>query len=83
LDALGGVALLLILNRRRNESVMIGDEIEVSVLAVMGGQVRVGIHAPRSLPILRKEIYLDVRHWLDGVKDEKAVEEPLARPKSD
>jgi carbon storage regulator len=40
---------------------MIGDEIEVSVLAVMGEKVRIGISAPRSVPVFRKEVYLDIQ----------------------
>jgi carbon storage regulator len=40
---------------------MIGDEIEVSVLAVMGEKVRIGIEAPRSVPVFRKEVYLEIQ----------------------
>jgi carbon storage regulator len=40
---------------------MIGDEIEVSVLAIMGEKVRIGIQAPRDIPVFRKEVYLEIR----------------------
>jgi len=40
---------------------MIGDEIEVSVLAVMGEKVRIGIDAPRSVPVFRKEVWVDIQ----------------------
>jgi carbon storage regulator len=40
---------------------MIGDDIEVSVLAIMGEKVRIGIEAPRSIPVFRKEVYLEIR----------------------
>ena len=40
---------------------MIGDEIEVSVLAIMGEKVRIGIEAPRSVPVFRKEVYLEIQ----------------------
>jgi carbon storage regulator len=40
---------------------MIGDEIEVSVLAVMGEKVRIGIDAPRDVPVFRKEVYLEIQ----------------------
>jgi carbon storage regulator len=52
---------LLVLTRKSNQSIMIGDEIEVSVLAVMGEKVRIGISAPRSVPVFRKEVYLDIQ----------------------
>jgi carbon storage regulator len=40
---------------------MIGDDIEVSVLAVMGEKVRIGISAPRTVPVFRKEVYLEIQ----------------------
>jgi carbon storage regulator len=40
---------------------MIGDEIEVSVLAIMGEKVRIGIQAPRDVPVFRKEVYLEIQ----------------------
>lgn len=52
---------MLVLTRKTNQSIMIGDEIEVSVLAVSGDKVRVGISAPRDVPVFRKEVYLLIR----------------------
>ncbi len=49
---------MLVLTRKSNQSVMIGDDIEVSVLSIIGEKVRIGIQAPRSIPVFRKEIYL-------------------------
>jgi carbon storage regulator len=40
---------------------MIGDEIEVSVLSIMGEKVRIGIQAPRTIPVFRKEVYLEIQ----------------------
>jgi carbon storage regulator len=40
---------------------MIGDDIEVSVLAIMGEKVRIGIQAPRSIPVFRTEVYVDIQ----------------------
>jgi carbon storage regulator len=51
---------MLVLTRKSNQSIMIGDEIEVSVLSVMGEKVRIGIQAPQSVPVFRKEIYLEI-----------------------
>ena len=49
---------MLVLTRKSNQSIMIGDDVEVSVLAIIGEKVRIGIQAPRSIPVFRKEIYL-------------------------
>ena len=74
---------MLVLTRKTNQSIMIGDEIEVSVLAIMGEKVRIGIEAPRSVPVFRKEVYLEIRQ--DSAKPEeerKAVDEALDRLKT-
>ena len=51
---------MLVLTRKSNQSIMIGDDIEVSVLSVMGEKVRIGIQAPQKIPVFRKEIYLEI-----------------------
>ena len=48
---------MLVLARRLNESIMIGDEIEVVVIDIKGDQVKLGIAAPRSVPVFRREVY--------------------------
>ncbi len=48
---------MLVLARRLNESIMIGDEIEVVVIDIKGDQVKLGIKAPRKVTVHRKEIY--------------------------
>jgi carbon storage regulator len=52
---------VLVLTRKSNQSIMIGDEIEVSVLSVIGEKVRIGIQAPRSVPVYRREVYLEIQ----------------------
>ncbi len=52
---------MLVLTRKPNQSIMIGDEIEVSVLAIMGEKVRIGIQAPRDVPVFRNEVYLEIQ----------------------
>jgi carbon storage regulator len=52
---------MLVLTRKSNQSIMIGDDIEVSVLSIMGEKVRVGIQAPRDIPVFRKEVYLEIQ----------------------
>lgn len=49
---------MLIIRRRSGESVFIGDEVEVSVLEINGSQVKLGIRAPRKVPVLRSEIWV-------------------------
>jgi carbon storage regulator len=51
---------MLVLTRKTNQSIMIGDEIEVSVLAVSRDKIRLGITAPREVPVFRKEVYLSI-----------------------
>ncbi|MCU7711870.1 MULTISPECIES: carbon storage regulator CsrA [Priestia] len=53
---------MLVLTRKLNETIKIGDEIEVTVLAVNGDQVKLGIQAPKSVDIHRQEIYEEIRN---------------------
>jgi carbon storage regulator len=53
---------MLVLARRTNESLMLGDDIEIKILSVDGDTVRIGIEAPKSTVILRKELYSAVAH---------------------
>ena len=52
---------MLILTRRINERIMIGGDVEVVVLGIKGGQVRLGITAPKDTPVHREEIYQKVQ----------------------
>lgn len=52
---------MLVLTRKKNEAIQIGDDIEIKVLGMEGDQVKLGIEAPRSVDIHRKEIYLDIK----------------------
>ncbi len=52
---------MLILSRKTNESIVIGDDIEVMVIEVKGDQVKIGISAPKSLRVYRGEIYKEIQ----------------------
>jgi carbon storage regulator len=60
---------MLVLTRKSNQSIMIGDDIEVSVLSIMGEKVRIGIQAPRDIPVFRKEVYLEIQQERAGTVD--------------
>jgi len=57
----GDTPHMLVLTRKSNQSIMIGDDIEVSVLSIMGEKVRIGIQAPRDIPVFRREVYLEIQ----------------------
>ena len=65
---------MLVLTRKSNQSIMIGDDIEVSVLAIMGEKLRIGIQAPREIPVFRKEVYLEIQQerLAGSSKDDRA-----------
>lgn len=52
---------MLVLTRRANESIMIGDDIVITVLDVRGDQIRIGINAPRSVAVHREEVYAELQ----------------------
>ncbi|MFP4501916.1 MAG: carbon storage regulator CsrA [Candidatus Hydrogenedentota bacterium] len=52
---------MLVLTRKENESIMIGNEIEVKVLDLKDNQVKLGIAAPRAVPVHRREVYLAIQ----------------------
>jgi carbon storage regulator len=74
---------LLVLTRKSNQSIMIGDDIEVSVLSIMGEKVRIGIQAPRTIPVFRKEVYLEIQQEKAGgsrQEVDEALEELQSKP---
>jgi len=52
---------MLVLARRLNESIMIGDDIEVVIIDIKGDQVKLGIKAPRKVTVHRKEVYQEIK----------------------
>ncbi|HET6724400.1 MAG TPA: carbon storage regulator CsrA [Gammaproteobacteria bacterium] len=59
---------MLILTRRIGETVMIGDEVSITVLGVKGNQVRLGVNAPREVAVHREEIYSRIKN--EQIQDE-------------
>ncbi len=72
---------MLVLTRKSNQSIMIGDDIEVSVLSVMGDKVRIGIQAPQDIPVFRTEIYLEIHR--DDAEHRPAGGVPATAPNKD
>jgi carbon storage regulator len=67
---------MLVLSRQRDESIMIGDDVEITIVDVRGDKVRLGITAPKQIPVHRREIYDAIQRE----KAEKAQAEAAANP---
>jgi carbon storage regulator len=65
---------MLALSRKSNESIMLGNDIEITVLEIKGDQVKIGVKAPKSVAIFRKEIYLQIQE-----ENKKAAEQNVDR----
>ncbi len=70
---------MLLITRRAGERIVLGDDIIVEVMEITGTQVRVGIHAPRTVPIYREEIWSAVKEENAAAADAAASAEALAR----
>jgi carbon storage regulator len=74
---------VLVLTRKTNQSIMIGDNIEISVLAIMGEKVRIGIEAPRSVPVFRREVYVEIQEDQEAGEERADVDIALEELKAD
>ena len=72
---------MLVLTRKQNQSIMIGDDVEITVLGFAGDKVRIGIQAPRDIAVFRKEIYREIRQQTlaAGSAERAEVDEALRR----
>jgi carbon storage regulator len=64
---------MLILTRRIGETLIIGDDVNITVLGVKGNQVRLGINAPKDVSVHREEIYLRIQQEKQGTDTEEVV----------
>ena len=69
---------MLILTRRIGETLIIGDDVNITVLGVKGNQVRLGINAPKDVSVHREEIYLRIQQEKQGVDTVADAEEEVA-----
>jgi carbon storage regulator len=66
---------MLVLSRQKDESIMVGDEVEITIVDVRGDKVRLGITAPRSIAVHRKEVY-------EAIQREKQEEQEAVKGKT-
>ena len=52
---------MLALSRKQNEAIVMGNDIEITVLEIKGDQVKIGINAPKTVPVYRKELYVQIK----------------------
>lgn len=71
---------MLILTRRVGETLMIGDEITVTVLGVKGNQVRIGVNAPKNVAVHREEIYERIKLEKSGAASDAASDAKTEKP---
>ena len=60
---------MLILTRKVNETLMVGDDVSVTVLGIKGGQIRIGINAPRDVAVHRQEVYEKILQELNAAEE--------------
>ncbi len=59
---------MLVLSRRKDESIMIGDDVEITIVDIRGDKVRLGITAPKTIPVHRREVYEAIQREKDEKK---------------
>ena len=75
---------MLALSRKKDEAVIINDDIEITIIEIKGDQVKIGISAPKSVPIYRKEVYMQIQNANKEAAqsvDIKNIKEKWQKPK--
>ena len=67
---------MLVLSRQKDESIMIGDDVEITIVDVRGGKVRLGITAPKAVSVHRKEIWVAIKKEKQAEIENLKIEEP-------
>ena len=67
---------MLVLSRQKDESIIIGDNVEITVVDVRGDKVRLGITAPKEIPVHRREVYEAIQREKVAKEAEKKAEQP-------
>ncbi|WHH61515.1 carbon storage regulator CsrA [Petroclostridium sp. X23] len=65
---------MLVLSRKKTQSIIIGDNIEITIIDIQGDQVRLGISAPRNITIHRKEVFLEIQEENKKAADSKPTD---------
>ncbi len=66
---------MLALSRKKNEAIIINNNIEITVLDIRGDQIKIGISAPKEIPIYRKEVYIQIQNENKEATDVSAIDE--------
>lgn len=65
---------MLALSRKKNEALVINNNIEITILEIKGEQVKIGISAPREVPVYRKEVYVQIKQMNEEAADTEGLE---------
>ncbi len=72
---------MLVLSRQIDESIMIGDDVEITIVDVRGDKVRLGINAPKNIPVHRREVFEAIRREKNQKKQEETKKEDTSPSK--
>jgi carbon storage regulator len=71
---------MLVLSRQKDESIMIGDDVEITIVDVRGDKVRLGITAPKEIPVHRREVYEAIKREKNEHKDVQPEQQHRDQP---
>jgi len=70
---------MLVLSRQKDESIIIGDNVEITIVDIRGDKVRLGITAPKDIPVHRREVYEAIQREKSGQKPDQSTNTPTAK----